>query len=43
VQCGQLNPTYKGRGSQLDTTKYRKLVVSAVLHKLYANCVLQYA
>jgi hypothetical protein len=43
VQCGQLHPSYKGRGSQLDATTYRKLVVSGVLHKLYANCVLKYA
>jgi hypothetical protein len=45
VQCGLLTPAYKGQGSQLDTSKYRRLVVSAVqqLHKLYAKCLLKYA
>jgi hypothetical protein len=38
---GLLTPALKPRAAALDCSKYRGLVVSGVLHKLYASCVLQ--
>ena len=39
MNTGILVAAYKGRGSMLDPASYRPLVISTVLHKLYAGCI----
>ena len=41
VQEGLLCPIYKQRGSPLEPVNYRPIVVSSVLHKIYAHCLLR--
>ena len=41
VQEGLLCPIYKQRGSPTAPANYRPIVVSSVLHKVYAHCLLR--
>lgn len=41
VKEGLLCPIYKQRGSPLEPVNYRPIVVSSVLHKIYAHCLLR--
>ncbi|MFM7642504.1 MAG: reverse transcriptase domain-containing protein [Cyanobium sp.] len=41
LQEGLLCPIYKQRGSPLEPVNYRPIVVSSVLHKVYAHCLLR--